>query len=43
MRVNANVSPGREPGSLDDQARVETIPLEEVFRPLAEGGCPLMR
>ena len=36
-------APAASKGRWDDYDLVETIPADEAFRPLAEGGCPLVK
>ncbi len=40
FRVKA---PAASKGRWDDYELVETIPAGEAFRPLADGGCPLVK
>jgi branched-chain amino acid transport system substrate-binding protein len=36
-------SPQESKGKYDFYQLVETLPPEQAFRPLAEGGCPLVK
>jgi branched-chain amino acid transport system substrate-binding protein len=36
-------TPGESKGAWDYYKLVRTVPAEEAFRPMAEGGCPLVR
>jgi branched-chain amino acid transport system substrate-binding protein len=36
-------SPAESKGAWDYYKLLQTTPAEEAFRPLAEGGCPLVR
>lgn len=36
-------SPAESKGPWDDYKLVSTVPAEQAFRPLSEGGCPLVR